>query len=496
MPKYIGLTIGPIYDTIVKAKKIKEIWLASYVFSYLMKKIVENFQGYEILIPISHDNSQNEQKTGNFPDRFIFKPENDNDFKKLKDITESVLKELEDKYSNNNLRNYFQIYFLEKEFNAVKYSDVVNEIYKYLDSFDNMKRFSDKSIDILKIILPEDKDKQFLFEEAGYNGREKKFPMLFEIAAAEYKTFFKDSIERGKNFDDDDKFYIKLQEYLNEEIKSKLLKPYKYIAVVTLDGDNFSEKLKKMENDEYNKFSKTVSKFSNYADKEIVKYGGLPIYASGDEALFVAPVINMNESMSAKNIFQFIEKIKNNFQNIFQEKYKDVSISFGVNISYYKFPIGESIKHSYEQLEKAKKKKDKNSVAFKLMKHSGQIAESIFKFDSEEYKEFLKIIDDRADLNLLSSILFKTENFDAFLKSIVTEENLSKNFENIELKINNFFINFFNEDIHNKNRHIIENIKDFLLKIMKSQNVDLENKFFSFYSSMRTVKFLRESINE
>ena len=91
MPKYIGLTIGPIYDTIVKAKKIKEIWLASYVFSYLMKKIVENFQGYEILIPISHDNSQNEQKTGNFPDRFIFKPENDDDFKKLKVITENIL---------------------------------------------------------------------------------------------------------------------------------------------------------------------------------------------------------------------------------------------------------------------------------------------------------------------------------------------------------------------------------------------------------------------
>jgi CRISPR-associated protein Cmr2 len=32
--KYIALTIGPIYKTISKAKKPKELFAGSYVFSY------------------------------------------------------------------------------------------------------------------------------------------------------------------------------------------------------------------------------------------------------------------------------------------------------------------------------------------------------------------------------------------------------------------------------------------------------------------------------
>ena len=39
--KYIAITLGPITRTIEMAESTKELWAASYFFSYLAKKIVE-----------------------------------------------------------------------------------------------------------------------------------------------------------------------------------------------------------------------------------------------------------------------------------------------------------------------------------------------------------------------------------------------------------------------------------------------------------------------
>ena len=487
MPKYIGLTIGPIYDTMTGAKKIKEIWVASYVFSYIMRKIVDDFRGYgyeyEILIP-AYDIERNIQTTGNLPDRFIFKSKEDGDFEKLKKSIDTVLEGLGNKYGQNNLGNYFQTYFLEKEFETDKYCHIVKDIYKYLDSFDNMKKFSDEYMDIIRILMPYDKRKPFLFEEAGYKSGEKKFPLLSEIATAEYEDFHKNNKKLGS--DEDDKLYENLSKHLAESKQPKLLKPYKYIAVVSFDGDDFGKKLVTMENEQYKEFSKKVSEFSNNAADKILEYGGLPIYAGGDEALFVAPVINSNAP--AKNIFRFIDTLRDEFKEQLK-KYGDISISFGISISYYKFPIGESIKQSYDLLEEAKNNEGKNSIAFKLLKHSGQSSKSIFKIDSEEYNGFLKVIDERTNFNLLSSILFKMENFENFFKSIIE-------FKDKESKIENFFENFFNEEIHKQNREVINNIKYFFLKQLKSPNIKPENLFSGFFNSLRLIKFLGESINE
>ena len=39
--KYIAITLGPITRTIEMAESTKELWAASYFFSYLAKEIVE-----------------------------------------------------------------------------------------------------------------------------------------------------------------------------------------------------------------------------------------------------------------------------------------------------------------------------------------------------------------------------------------------------------------------------------------------------------------------
>ncbi len=42
--KYIALTIGPIYKTLSSAKKTRELWGGSYIFSYIMKQIISEFK--------------------------------------------------------------------------------------------------------------------------------------------------------------------------------------------------------------------------------------------------------------------------------------------------------------------------------------------------------------------------------------------------------------------------------------------------------------------
>ncbi|MCS3029984.1 hypothetical protein NXX08_16445 [Bacteroides fragilis] len=50
--KYIAITLGPITRTIEMAESTKELWAASYFFSYLAKKIVEPF--VKRIVPFSY----------------------------------------------------------------------------------------------------------------------------------------------------------------------------------------------------------------------------------------------------------------------------------------------------------------------------------------------------------------------------------------------------------------------------------------------------------
>ena len=74
---YIAMTIGPIIETISLARKTSEIWAASYLFSYLMKKIVDELRQKDdvtFLIPFTEDEKLFEDEdggVGKFHDRFI-----------------------------------------------------------------------------------------------------------------------------------------------------------------------------------------------------------------------------------------------------------------------------------------------------------------------------------------------------------------------------------------------------------------------------------------
>ena len=53
--KHTAITLGPIYKTFMYAKKTRELWAASYLFSYLMKTLIVAFKtadnDIDIIIP-------------------------------------------------------------------------------------------------------------------------------------------------------------------------------------------------------------------------------------------------------------------------------------------------------------------------------------------------------------------------------------------------------------------------------------------------------------
>ncbi len=54
---YIAMTIGPIYKTLQNSKKPKELWSASYLFSYIVKQIISEFRDREFVTPYIKDDS-------------------------------------------------------------------------------------------------------------------------------------------------------------------------------------------------------------------------------------------------------------------------------------------------------------------------------------------------------------------------------------------------------------------------------------------------------
>jgi CRISPR-associated protein Cmr2 len=84
MSKYIGITIGPIYDTVMMTSIPAGLWCASYMFSYISREICqklidEGVHCESFISPFFELENKKIKKSqngiGGFPDRIFFKNE-------------------------------------------------------------------------------------------------------------------------------------------------------------------------------------------------------------------------------------------------------------------------------------------------------------------------------------------------------------------------------------------------------------------------------------
>ncbi|MBU1821741.1 MAG: type III-B CRISPR-associated protein Cas10/Cmr2 [Bacteroidetes bacterium] len=363
------------------------------------------------------------------------------------------------------------------------------KISPFLDSFELSPQFvSLESTNPLFAFLADVQKNGFLvehYEEQDANGNV-RFESLVEIATrglqAEpiYRRNFNAYNWQNPKPEDEDKAEADFMEILSQD-RTVFRSYHKYICIVKADGDKIGQTLKKIHGEKLIQFSKKLLNWGLAAKDKIRAFGGVPIYVGGDDLLFFAPVCT-----AAGTIIDLLDSIDTVFADQqWHEISQEVtpSLSYGLSISYYKFPLGEAIQKADALLYDAKRAGG-NAVALKLLKHSGSEFEMVLqKSDSlyhYHFKNLLKrMVSDKAFLN---SVGFKLRDNQSLIGHIAQDA----------VRMENLFHNVFDERATNRQDtdEYLKEVRELVTySFGQHQNV-VEESMKEVFSLIRTSKFI------
>lgn len=490
--KYTAVTIGPIYKVFSQARKTRELWGASYLFSYIMRQIIEKLNDLpKCCLPYKVNILTESQGKGAgfFPDRLIF----EGDVKlKIQKIEDEIFSDIASKcklpkdYLNNYLRIYSVSYSLPVKISADKdeNNNIVFVANRLLDAIElKEKYFQDISEINWRTAIDSLNGKIFYSEAFKKKDNDFQFPSIIEIATDDFrqrdkgtyyglvKNVLNAPCQKGNTQEQQDeinqKEFLKMLNSTDSLLPLKLKPYHKYIAVVQADGDNIGKTIGKIGKDAtmIRKFSSALFDFGIAANELIKQYGGKAVYIGGDDLLFFAPAAvwrkNDNDEFGhLESIFELL----NSIDKIFKEKIIDCndlkhlyqkggqleemapSMSYGVSITYSKHPLNEARDSAESLLKKAKLiKEDKNKICFELHKHSGQgygfTIDKKFSTSNWNYPlsfdYFLSMVSNiPLQDKLLSSIIYKLKPMQGFLNLISTQKERLEIFFDQEFDLN------------------------------------------------------------
>lgn len=381
---YIGLTLGPITQTLMMAESTKGLWAASYLFSYLAKQIILSFKERTFLFPAIDEGkfTSLSDGVGQFPDQYAFEAK-EGDFEKMTKRIEEVIEELAESIAKeinkdkakvyDFLNSYLKIYCAEIYANT---ADAIEVCKKRLALLELQGNFSDaeEKRNYLGYFM-ENVTGSFLAQEA-FESDKRLFKSCLEIAAQDLFS---------KNYQDND---VAKENARVEQILQQKPACYRYMAIVNADVDNLTKAVQTFDKERLDEILTTVN---NEAKTIIVDHGGVPVYIGGDDLFFFAPVKH-----GALTILNLIDQLTENFK----EKWKDIAdpenrptLSFGVAIAYYKHPLFESVEQSRYLLECAKDPwGPKNSIAMSIRKHSGQTLNLLIRRSYEKSFALMQLL--------------------------------------------------------------------------------------------------------
>jgi CRISPR-associated protein Cmr2 len=549
MNTYLALTIGPIYKTLSQAQRTREFWGGSYLFSWIMREIIvglidekRTMEPKDILMPYRDKHDNLKKGTGLYHDRMIAKIKSENKEKALDDFKSTADKVLCEivKHSGvplNVLQSYFRLNVVV--FDLEEGENIVETATNYLDSLELQTPIFHNASLIDWHTAIDDLNGSLLYMDAFPIGGDFNFVFdsIPEIASRglkndntkeHYDSFVKEYItnklieEKREKKRLNKKEIEKIQDTFLEKLsKDKCFKDdfrnyHKYIAIVHADGDNLGQTINTIGSflEDVKNLSKLLFDFASNAATVINNYGGTNVFAGGDDLLFFAPVAMVKDKMT---IFHLINSLDDLFKISVSDKLSlppDVikpTLSWGVSISYYKFPLSEAIVSSRKLLfDEAKGFKGKNSVAFKLIKHTGQFFGATFGKDKSDYKVHFKNLLEQAfdpDTDFLSSLQYRILDNLSLLTEIFKEVEYIK-------KTENFFDNFFDEEIHSDKEYFIHAVRDMLIQTyndtelpgnyqtMTKEEKDETHKnhvktaIDKTYSALRFIHFLKSKSDE
>jgi len=541
---YIGITIGRIYKTFQNVRRTRELWAASFCFSFIMRNInqqlrIQGIKPEDFILPYFEEKEKdklfNLKGFGFFPDRLIFKSKEgdlklsiDKSFELLSVEMEKVIDCKKDEIAIY-LKNYFQICFIEKSLDDSENARVILALTPYLDTLEQQNKFQavEPEPNLLfeffkQINSRKNKSKKsFLYDHyeiEDINGN-KRVESLIEIATRELaknekvpnyqilinKNLWDENgsdIDVGNNGKDSDTEFldalIKECARLYPEDKDNPFQTYhKYYCILQADGDKMGTALKGLSSvGDVQVFSNHLTKWAQETYKEVKEnYDGVPIYIGGDDLLCIVPVCNGN-----RTVFDLIQKIDSIFKTEFTSEYP--SLSFGLSITYYKYPLAEAFAKAYELLKQAKKEGG-NRVAVQIIKHSGSELVSVFDKASGLFKQtlnhFLTLLDDKEAAN--SSISYKLrENEKVFAQIGLSQERISHFVNHITDSKDEGKTEADYQALSNNNEKFIRLVKDTIYGAYKQKADEVLNKNMDkisedamkeIYSMLRIVKFVK-----
>lgn len=419
MKKYLAISIGPIIKTFSMARKSKEYWTASYMFSYLMEcilNVLTKETKLKLVSPFYKDGEILDKSVGLFPDRAFFEVAANVDINCLLRIAKEQFVNDTAFTKNSELNakvvdSYFHIMHVFADYDSC--GEAISGLNKALDRIElNQTAWTPNDYDAIFSYLRTANNECPLYRIAfgiDYN----KIPTLEMIARGE------------------------ANERTSDRVKKIKFSYQRYICIVQADGDSMGTIVSSLDSEvELLKLSEQLIGYGQRACDEIRAFGGLPIYAGGDDLLFIAPVCG-NEG---KTIFDLIEKIDKEYeqiQKIVAEKNIEVkkdgkmekvrtSMSYGVSIIYYKYPLYEAWEIARNMLfGVAKKQVDgKNAIALNLRKNSGSDFRLTMSKSSNEYLCFKSLIESTPKETLVSSVAHKVRTNTPLL-STFDKKNLS-----------------------------------------------------------------------
>lgn len=498
--KYTAINIGPIVQTLGMARKPRELWAASYLFSHLMKCIIKTLPQEKIISPDVFDANE-KNGVGLYPDRVFVKDE----------IQYETIKPAIDGFASDLHLNadYFNVMLVSDNYETD--SAAIKDLNQKLDCMELFNRAVNVNATncIGELIRKKYNSKLFdcAFEKGKFN-----IPTLAEIASIELKKvnevnwknarrYEKEMDETGNLIPEDlriveeGSFYQYLKEKFGKDVKSY----HKYICVVQADGDNVGKTVshQNLLDGKVKKISEALLQFGKNAKTAIDDFGGLPIYAGGDDLLFIAPVVGKDGT----SILKLLDKLNDESFKCVADKVAEcnlskdgkpikASLSFGVSISYYKYPLYEALENARHLLfDVAKKVADKNAIALELRKHSGGTFAMRFSKNQSDLKKAFEnmIAASCAEESVVSAVSHKIRDNEGLLKLWIGKDNAPA--RNL-----NFFKKFMEYNPDKKKTDVSNEYKSATLTLLdelcKTEN-DSSKLVQTAYGMLRIAKFIK-----
>lgn len=484
MKIYGAITIGPIVETISQVSSPGALWCASGMFSWLAGELcraISDIPDAEIIAPAYNPSITYKDGIGRWHDRihFSFSPSPDRDelatdelatilstlcSQAKKDLAENISNAIGYKNDKNKktavveyINDYIQLSWLvapEKlahkkevqEDGTVVQRNCILSLSDYLDSLELTAGFaSDESYSPITRLL------------TGTANSTNTYIRNCWLMPKSHKI----QLKKGRNIRE-------IEDVADPQSLSDGLKKRHYFAVVQSDGDNMGEVLKQCPSDSaVKRFSDMCVKYAGAAAEAVGAFGGLTVYAGGDDLLFLAPLEGkLGEKERNSSILSLCGKITMIFNDHFREFIKEgqlsPSLSFGISINYKKHPLYEALEDAryllFDVAKKEDKKEDKtkqkNRIALAVHKNSGRsikllLPNSMLQGDPMWLLDKLIGKHLAAKDELLHSIIYTIESFRSLYSLCLEQKRDTKH----------LYLNLFDSLAHDNARGYIEAVR-------------------------------------